>query len=154
MPSFIHPSGVSTPFGRNEFLRSTQDVKTESYTLAKGTVPAITINNVGGQKIIQPGTIMAKISSGTDQGKIGPFEPSSTTPPTDGRQTAANVVGILMTFLPWQLMDHDETVSVVYEASVVKAWCQYLKDGAFVSASDLTWASTVGASAACKFIIS
>lgn len=154
MPSFIPPAGVTTPFGRNEFLRSTQDVKTESYTLAAATVPAMTIDNVGGQKIIQPGTIMAKITSGTHAGKIGPYEPSSTVPPTDGRQTAANVVGVLLTFLPWQLMDHDETVSVVYEASIVKAWCLYLKNAAFVSATDLTWSSTVGASAACRFLLS
>lgn len=150
MPSFIQPSGVATPFGRNEFLRSTQDVKTESYTLAASTVPAQTINNVGGQKIIQPGTIMAKITSGTEQGKIGPYDADA----TDGRETAANIVGLLLTFLPWQLQHHDEAVSVVYEGSVVKAWCQYLDNGDFVSASTLTWASTVGASAACRFIIS
>lgn len=150
MPNFVMPEGDTTPFGRNEFLRSTQDVKTESYTFAASTVPAITIDGVGGQKILQPGTIVAKITgAGDDQGKIGPYDPGA----TDGRQTAANILGINLTFLPWQLMDRDVEVSVVYEASIVKAWCLFLEDGEFVSAESLTWASTVGASAACRFLL-
>lgn len=149
MPNFVLPTGDATPFGRNEFLRSTQDVKTESYTLAASTVPAVTIDGVGGQKILQPGTIVALITSGDDEGKIGPYDAEA----TDGRQTAANIVGINLTFLPWQLMDRDVEVSVVYEAAIVKSWCLYLDDGEFVSADDLVWASTVGASAACRFLL-
>ena len=153
MPSFQLPSGVATPFGRNEFLRSTEDVKTESYTLAASLWPSVTINTVTGQKVAQPGTILAKATSGPEEGKVGPYQPDSTVPPTNGLQTAANVVGILLTFLPWQLMDHDETVSVAYEASVVKDWLLYLKDGAFIAATGLTWSSTVGASSQCRFIV-
>lgn len=149
MPNFVLPTGDATPFGRNEFLRSTQDVKTESYTLAASTVPAVTIDGVGGQKILQPGTIVALITSGDDEGKIGPYDADA----TDGRGAATNILGINLTFLPWQLMDRDVEVSVVYEAAIVKAWCLYLSDGEFVSASDLDWASTVGASAACRFLL-
>lgn len=119
MSTFVKGGGARTPFGRNEFLRSTQDVKTESYTVAAATVPARTIDTFTNQKILQPGTVMAKITSGDDSGKIGPFSAAA----LDGRQTAANIVGLDLTFLPWQLMERDVEVSVVYEASVVQGWC-------------------------------
>lgn len=121
MSTFVKGGGTSTPFGRNEFLRSTQDVKVESFTLAGSTVPARTIDGVAGQKVIQPGTVMAKITGGpaADVGKIGPYNAQA----TDGRQTLANVVGILMTFLPWQTIERDVEVGVVYQATVVQAWC-------------------------------
>ena len=119
MSTFIKGGSTSTPFGRNEFLRSTQDVKTESYTLAASTVPARTIDGVAGQKILQPGTVLAKITSGGDSGKVGPFSAAA----ADGRQTAANIVGLNMTFLPWQLMERDVEVSAVYQCTAVQAWC-------------------------------
>lgn len=74
MSTFVKGGGVNTPFGRNEFLRSNQDVKTESYTLAASTVPARTIDGATGQKILQPGTVLAKITSGPEAGKVGPFK--------------------------------------------------------------------------------
>ena len=135
MPSFVKGGGTSTPFGRNEFLRSTRDVKTNSYTVASATVPAQTIDGVAGQKILQPGTVMAKITAaGANQDKIGPFDPGA----TDGRQTGANIVGINMTFLPWQLMERDVEVAVVYEAAVVQAWCLELLAGAFIALTNTT----------------
>lgn len=66
-----------TPFGKNEFLRSTQDVKYEHYTVARETVPEKTIDG-SVQKILQPGTVMAKITSGPHIGKIGPFRAAGT----------------------------------------------------------------------------
>lgn len=122
MSTFIKGGGVTTPFGRNEFLRSTQDVKTESYTLAASTVPARTIDGVAGQKIMQPGTVLAKITSGADSGKVGPFQADV----TDGRQTLTNIVGLCLTFLPWQLMERDVEVSSVVQATAVQAWCKEL----------------------------
>jgi len=119
MSTFIKGGSTSTPFGRNEFLRSTQDVKTESYTLAASTVPARTIDGVAGLKILQPGTVLAKITSTGEAGKIGPFSAAA----LDGRQTAANIVGLCMTFLPWQLMERDVEVSAVYQCTAVQAWC-------------------------------
>ena len=107
-----------TPFGKNEFLRSTQDVKYEHYTVAHETVPEKTIDG-STQKILQPGTVMAKITSGDDIGKIGPFAAAA----LDGRQTLANIVGINGTFLPWQLLERDAEVAVVIEGRVVQAWC-------------------------------
>jgi hypothetical protein len=118
MPSFNKGGGAKAPFGKNQFLRSTRDVKTESYTLAASTVATETIDGVS-QKVLQSGEVLAKITSGGDAGKVGPFQAGA----TDGRQTAANIVGINDTFLPWQLLEHDVEVAAVYEATVVQAWC-------------------------------
>lgn len=125
MSSFVKGGSVGTPFGRNEFLRSTQDVKTESYTVSALTVPARTIDGAAGQKILQPGTAMAKITSGGEAGKIGPFQTGA----TDGRQTVANLVGLELTFLPWQLIERDVEVSVVTNCTAVQAWCKELDAG-------------------------
>jgi hypothetical protein len=226
MSTFVKGGGAKTPFGRNEFLRSTDPrPRTTSYTLASTSWPQVLIDGTY-QKIAQPGTVLAKITSGADSGKVGPysgtagtreaqtftkvgtisggtftiaFQGAVTAPlafditaaalqtalnglftvaaaggvtvtggpintgaftvtfnlggnqvafvkdatlltgstpditvaesvagvagAVDGRQTAANIVGLLMTFLPWQLLERDVEVSVVYEASVVQAWC-------------------------------
>lgn len=119
MPSFdTSGSGLRTPFGKNQYLRSTQDVKTESATFAKDAIPTVTIDG-STQKVLQPGTVIAKITSGDDAGKFGAFDSGA----TDGRQTTANIVGIADTFLPWQLLERDVEISYVYDASVVQAWC-------------------------------
>ena len=231
MPLYRKDS-FATPFGKNEFLRSTQDIKTISRTVAASTIPSETIDGYTGQKVLQPGTVMAVITSGPDTGKIGPFQAAGTnevqtititgtptggtftltfqgettaaiaynataaavktalvaassdltaddvtvtggpgpgtpyvvtfigsqeggqdqpaitasgsftggtTPAiavtqtttgaagaTDGRQTAANIVGICMTFLPWQLIEGDREVSVIYEADVYQDRCYEL----------------------------
>lgn len=119
MPAFVKGGAARTPFGKNEYLRSTQDVKFESYTVAAATVPAQTIDGATGQKILKPGTVMAKITSGADSGKIGPFQAGV----ADGRQTLANIVGLNDTFLPWQLIERDVEVAVAYEATAVQGWC-------------------------------
>lgn len=118
MPAFSKGGTARAPFGKNVFLRSTQDVKTESYTVAASTVTAETIDGVS-TKVLQAGEVLAKITSGGDAGKVGPFQAGA----TDGRQTAANIVGINDTFLPWQLNEHDVEVAAVYEATAVQAWC-------------------------------
>lgn len=227
MPAFTKGGELRTPFGKNQYLRSTQDVKLESYTVSAATVPAETIDGNADQKVLQPGTVLAKITSGSEAGKVGPYQgpgtneaqvitPSGTisggtytityggqtttaiqwnanaatirtalealsnieagdiavtggplssgavtltfqgleggqdvsevtinttsltgsspaaavstgTPgvagATDGRQTAANIVGINDTFLPWQLMERDVEVAVAYQCTAVQAWC-------------------------------
>ena len=226
MPSFTPGGAVQTPFGKNVYLRSTVGCKFESYTLAAATVPSETIDGVAGQKVLQPGTVLAKITSGPDAGKVGPYQASGTaevqtltesgtisggtytitfngqttaaiaynataatvqaalealsnvvpgdiavtggpvdtaaltltfygnlignvnqvtvdttnltgTTPgitvatatggvagaADGRQTAANIVGINDTFLPWQLMERDVEVAAMYIGTAVQAWC-------------------------------
>src|SRR4051794_25190518 len=110
MPNFTKGGGVQTPFGRNEFLRSTKQIRTESYTLAAATVPAKTIDGNVNQKILQPGTVLAKITGGADAGKVGPFQAGA----ADGRAVAANIVGLNRTFLPWQTIERDVEVAAVY----------------------------------------
>lgn len=120
MPGFTKGGGTGTdPFGSNEYLRSTQDVKKESYTVAASTVPLETVNGVANQKVLKPGEVMAKITSGGETGKVGPFQALA----TDGRQTAANIVGLNDTFLPWQLLERDVEIACAYEATAVQAWC-------------------------------
>lgn len=118
MADFNKGGGARTPFGKNTYLRSTQDVKTESYTLSAASVPTETIDGTT-QKILQSGEILAKITSGPEAGKVGPFQAGV----TDGREAVANIVGINDTFLPWQLLERDVEVSAVYECTAVQGWC-------------------------------
>jgi hypothetical protein len=223
MSTFVKGGAARTPFGRNEYLRSTNPAPTvESYTVAKNSVPVSTIDG-SIQRMLQPGTVMAKITSGPDSGKVGPYcatsgtkevqtltataitagtftlsfggqttapiawnataaviaaalnlldtiqyvggvvgtgGPINTTPVvltfqlggdvalvtvntagltgtslvnaqttagiagvSDGRQTAANIVGLLDTFLPWTLLERDVEVGVAYQCVAVQAWC-------------------------------
>lgn len=119
MPDFQKGPNYRTPFGRNEFFRSTRDIKTRSWTVAASTVPTQTIDGSTNQKVLQTGTVLAEITSGPEIGKVGPFDATA----TDGRQTAANIRGLNNTFLPWQLMERDVEVAVVYECTAVQAWC-------------------------------
>jgi hypothetical protein len=119
MASFEKGPAFRTPFGRNVFLRSTRDVKTRSWTVAKSTVPAVTIDGYAGQKILQSGVVLAEITSGDDVGKCGPFNADA----TDGRESTANIIGINNTFLPWQLIERDVEIGLVYECTAVQAWC-------------------------------
>ena len=118
MASFTKGGDGRAPFGVNEYLRSTQDVKKESYTLAAASVPTETIDGTV-QKVLQPGEVLAKITSGDDAGKVGPFMAGA----TDGRADVANIVGLNDTFLPWQLLERDVEVAATYEATAVQGWC-------------------------------
>lgn len=77
MPSFDKGGAVRTPFGKNAYLRNTRGIRTESYTLAAATVTG-TIVDGSLQKILQPGTVLAKITSGPDTGKVGPYQAAGT----------------------------------------------------------------------------
>lgn len=110
------------PFGIKEYLRSTESTRFEHYTLSAATIRSQTIDGVGGMKIVHRGLVLAKITSGAESGKIGPFV-QGTTDVADGRQTTSNIVGINDTFLPWQTMDRDVEVAVAYDAAVIQAWC-------------------------------
>ena len=242
MPSFSTANTSRTPFGKNQYLRSTRGLGFESYTLADGTVPEVTIDGFT-EKYLQPGTVMAKITSGGDTGKIGPYEPGAdsaefatiaktgtvsggtftlsvggettaaiaynataaaiqtalelldnvepgeivatggpagttdvvltwstrgdkpnitlatgsltgggsyaatvtagteggTGAATDGRQSTANIVGVLETFLPWQTKYRDVEVAVLYRGAVVQGWCFEMgASDAFVALTDAT----------------
>lgn len=118
MASFTKGGGTQASFGKNSYLRSTRAVKKESYTLAAASVPVETIDGFA-QKVLQSGEVLAKITSGADAGKVGPFMAGV----TDGRQTVANIVGINDTFLPWQLLERDVEVASTYDATAVQGWC-------------------------------
>ena len=118
MPSFTKGPGLRTPFGHNNFLRSTLDVKTESYTFAADSLPTEEIDGVD-QKVLRKGEVLAKITSGPDAGKVGVFQDDA----TDGREVLANIVGLNNTFLPWQLLERDVEVAAVYECTAVQGWC-------------------------------
>lgn len=124
MASFDKPDQVvSTPVGRKQYLRSSVGAKFESYTAAAGAFDLENYTNgVGGTeqlKVLQSGEVIAKITSGPDAGKVGPFRAGA----TDGRQTAANIVGIAESYVPAMLNERDVDISVCYEATAVQAWC-------------------------------
>jgi hypothetical protein len=70
-------------------------------------------------KVLQPGVVMAKITSGGESGKIGPFQAGV----SDGRQTTANIVGINGTPLMWELNEGDREIAVHQAGILVQAWC-------------------------------
>jgi len=142
-----------SPFGINEYLRSTEGMKFESYTLAASTIRTQTVDGVAGMKIAQRGLILAKITSGAESGKVGPFV-APTTDVVDGRQVVANIVGILETFLPWQTMDRDVEIAANYMCAAVQAWCREYSGNLAATTeaalSNTTAAAMIGGGAAGK----
>lgn len=118
MPHYEANPQDYTPFGANEFLRSTKNLQFDHYTLSAASVPTETIDG-STQKVLKRGEVLAKITSGAESGKVGPFQADA----TDGRQTAANIVGLADTFVPWQLLRRDVEVAAVYHGTVVQALC-------------------------------
>lgn len=80
MPSFQGGPNFHAPFGRNQFLRSTKDLKTLSYTAAASKVTSVTIDGWPNQKVLPTGVLMARITSGADVGKVGPYQPATGAP--------------------------------------------------------------------------
>lgn len=124
MAHFDKPAiGVSSPVGRNQYLRSSRGIKYDSYTAAAGAFTEDTYKNGVGVdekiKVLQSGEAMAKITSGADAGKVGPYQVGA----TDGRADAANLVGLSESYIPSQLNERDVDISVVYEATAVQGWC-------------------------------
>jgi hypothetical protein len=144
MPAFVKGGAARTPFGKNEFLRSTRDLKFESYTCSAAAVASETIDG-SVTKVLQSGEVIAKITSTAESGKVGPYD--SNVAVTDGRNTVTNIVGVNNTFLPWQLVEHDTEISVLYEGTVVQAWLFERNNGvrqAFASATAKTAMSAGG----------
>lgn len=122
-------------FGKNVYLRSVRDIKTDSYTMSAAAMPANYTVDGDARKILQPGTLIAKITSGAESGKVGVFQAAA----ADGRQTVANIIGVTDTFLPWELEERDANIAVVYEATVVQAWCfEHIAAGTPVALTNTT----------------
>src|ERR1035437_6607442 len=77
MPSFTGGPDFRTPFGINVWLRSTQDIKTVSRTVAASTLTSQTIDGFANQKYLPKGVVLALILTGADAGKVGPYQPGS-----------------------------------------------------------------------------
>ncbi len=267
MADFVKQMGTPVaPFGVVEFLRSTKDFGTESYTCYAGSVVPQYRDGNPGMKHLTAGTVMAKITSGAGIGKVGPFQSTTGTAETqtltpsgtyagatgnfdlqagasadprdkvsgldiastaaavqaalrgmptyapflpvvtggplsvgpftitygggaydadvpqltftphftggtapsaavattvpgvagdaaDGRQTLANIVGINLTTLPWQLMERDVEISCVYDAECIQGWCtEYDLNGNLVPLSNATAAAMQRGGAAGKMV--
>src|SRR5690606_9251589 len=127
---------LRTPFGKNQYLASTHSPRPTyiSFTFAKAGIPTESIDGEN-LKVLQPGTILAKITAaGDDQGKLGVYDTTA----TDGRQTAANIVGINDTFVPWQLNERDVEVAVCIGGFVKEAWCFHYLAGVRTAGVDAT----------------
>lgn len=144
MPSFAAGPNYRTPFGKNEYLGSTRGLHFEGRTFYKDGIRTETIDTYTNQKVLQPGYIVARITSGDHTGKIGTFKTGSGAP-TDGRQTKANIVGINNTFLPWQLMERDVEVAVLTHGVVDPDRVYVDTDGAWVTLTDAITANTLAA---------
>lgn len=73
MPGFTKGPGFKTPFGKNVPYRSTKGILDESYTFARDALPFVTIDGEP-TRVLQPGMVLAKITSGANDGKVGPFQ--------------------------------------------------------------------------------
>lgn len=119
MPSYQAAQFIQ-PFGKRVHLRSTTPApQTESYTCSSVDMPANQTIDGNPVKVLQPGTVMARITSGTQAGMVGVFQAGA----TDGRQDTANIVGINLTFLPWTLNERDVEIAVTYDSTHYLAKC-------------------------------
>jgi hypothetical protein len=115
MPSFT-TNAFATPFGKNVYLRSTRGLKFKSYMLAGETVPARTIDGNPNQRVLQPGTVLAKITSGANAGKVGPFQAAGSA--ANEVQTLTGGVGITAGTYKISLFNGDAiTAAIAYNAA-------------------------------------
>lgn len=119
MPHYQAAQFIS-PFGKRIFLRSTHpEPTTESYTFSSASMtPNQTIDGLA-TRVLQPGTAIAKITSGPEAGSVGLFQAGA----ADGRQDVANLVGLNLTFLPRQLNFRDVEIAVAYICVAKLAQC-------------------------------
>lgn len=115
-------SGIQRYPEPHNYLRSTQPgtFANTSYTLAADAHPIEPAETMigEGKKFLQRGEVLAKITSGNNEGKVGVFQTGA----NDGRSDVANIVGINRTFGPWELNEHDLNVAADYKAVVVAGW--------------------------------
>ena len=120
------PNSIET-FGVNEYLATTHGLIFTSKTL--GTASAAVLDEVidgSTQRVLQPGLVLARVTAVTgEENKVGPYDTTA----TDGRQTAANIVGINDTFAPWELLRRDIPVAALVHGRVETAGCIYYLAG-------------------------
>jgi len=115
MPLFKKSQGIMP----NEYLYSTVGNLFNTYTLSLSAVTNASVSHSmanlkddKGNYYANKGWLLAKITSGIQSGKVGPYDSSA----TDGRQTSTNIVGFLDTFS--NLEDGDKDISVLYVGTV------------------------------------
>lgn len=102
---FYHVTSGEAP---EEYLYSQVGQAVRTVTIASGVVTA----DVNGNKILNKGIILAKITSGANSGKYGPHDDSV----SDGRQTRTNIRGVNDTYV--KLDDGDVLVGCTYEGTL------------------------------------
>ena len=113
-------TGDSVPFGHKQFLHSTTYTPPESRTIYAASHPLEVELGAGtNQKMLHPGEVLAKITSGPGAGKYGVFQEGV----SDGRENVANIVGLNKDFWPYQLMDRDVETASLYGCVAKQAWC-------------------------------
>lgn len=113
VPHYSKVNGVAT----NEFLYSMEGRDYDTKTVS--SCPDVIAEDASGNQFLNKGWVMATITDGTEAGKIGPYDTGA----TDGRQTAANIVGILDTFciLKSNTQHVDCAAAVLWKGAVTAA---------------------------------
>ena len=111
MAQFSRYNGVIN----NAYLYSTVGNQFASYTVSASVVTA----DATGNKWLNRGVLMAKITVGAEANKVGPYDANA----WDGRQTSTNIVGYNDTFcqLRRATLDVDKDVGVLYRGTVTAA---------------------------------
>lgn len=124
MASFDKGGGDYAPFGKNNFLRSTQpgSYLTDGYTASSAAWPVEMIDGHE-QKIAQPGEAIVMLTSGPESGKVVPLRALANLETSYGQDLVVNLVGVNKTHCPVQLNDRDVELSVVYVGSLKQIWC-------------------------------
>lgn len=147
-PIAFNANGATVQAAIRAALATSDDIVVQEYadsitaTIAGGStanlaVTTITFANDSGANVPQATVSVTGLNAGATmtvatgtQGAPGAL---------DGRQTAANIVGICNTFLPWQTIHRDVEVAVIYEAAVVQANCIELNaDGVEIALTNST----------------
>lgn len=124
MASYTKGGGDFAPFGKNNFLRSTQpgSYLTDSYTASSAAWPVETVDGFP-QKIAQPGEALVVLTSGPEAGKVVPLQALGSGGTSVGQDLVTGLVGVNKTHCPVQLNDRDVELSVVYMGSLKQIWC-------------------------------
>ena len=135
MAGIIKSTAVSDPVGPNEYLASTKNTAYRSFMFAADTLPTETVDGTSVKGVLRRGEVLARITSGPNTDKVGVFQAGA----TDGRQTAANIIGVNDTMLFWELDYMDKEVSALYHGTIRQAWCtERAADGTRSTLSDTT----------------
>lgn len=119
MPHFNPGGGVSPTFGRNEYLRSTENRQFRSYTVSSAAFPVEKIGDDEGQKFLQAGEVMVTLTGGPEAGKSVPFQTGG----ANGADSLTGILGLNDSFEPWRLNNGDIEAGIMYHGAATQGWC-------------------------------